>query len=78
MNKEMRVMQKKVLYRDYGFRIRVEPGEIYIWHLEVDNIKIIWNIKHQIGSYTIDDGDLNLIFSWQMLEDLMEQILKKF
>lgn len=78
LDRETRVMQKKMLYRKWRFRIdeRETDNDPFIWRLNINNMEIVWNIASQTGAYTIYGGELNLILGWEMLENLMEQIFE--
>ena len=68
MDKEVRLMQKRALKR---WEFECEQNDVY--KAIIDNISIVWNIKHQIGAYTIDNDELNLLLNWDMLDELMQQ-----
>lgn len=78
MKRKERVIQKKKLYRDWGFRLdeRNNDNDPFIWRLKIMDIEIVWNIKHQTGAYTIYGEQLSLLLGWEMLEDLMELLIK--
>ena len=66
--------QKKVLHRDWKFECeQIEEG-LYIFKKTIENVQIVWCIKHQVGAYTIDGISLELILNWETLESLMEQL----
>lgn len=72
-----RLEQKKAL-RKWGFKVLAlyDPviGEFFVFVYEKDNVKIGWNIRQQVGGYSIDNESY-VILSWEVLKDLMEQIL---
>lgn len=71
MDRETRIMQKKALHR-WEFRCEQIDEGLFIHKATIDNLKVVWNIKHQIGAYTIDNEELHLLFGWDMLDDLMQ------
>lgn len=71
----MRLTQKKVLHREWKFECeQIEEG-LYIFKKTIDEVQIVWCIKHQVGAYTVDGEQLELLLNWETLESLMEQIL---
>lgn len=73
--KNTNLEQKKVLHRVWGFKCeQIEKG-LFVFKKSIDNVQIVWNIKHQVGAYTIDGETLTLLLSWEDLESLIEQIL---
>ena len=74
MNETTGLHQKRILSRVWKFECeQIEEG-LYVFKKTIDNVKLVWNIKHQVGAYTIDGENLSLILNWETLEDLMDQI----
>lgn len=70
------LIQKKTLHREWKFTCEsemIQGKENFIFKKEIDNVKIVWNFTRQVGMYTIDDEPF-LIYDWETLESLMEQI----
>lgn len=54
-------------------RWEFNPGlRNYEWTITIDNLYIVWDVKHQMGAYVIDD-ELTLIHNWDELDNLMQQ-----
>lgn len=70
-----RLEQKKVLHRNWKFECEQIDEDVFVFKKTIENVKIVWNIKHQVGAYTIDGENITLLFNWESLVNLMEQIL---
>lgn len=63
----MRNMQLRAL-RKWEFEYMEESG---LWHLQIDDLGICWNMETQSGAYVLDN-ELGLINNWEMLDDIMQ------
>lgn len=66
--------QKKILHRVWKFKCEQLDEGLFVFKKTIGNVQIVWNIKHQVGAYTIDGENLSLLLNWKTLESLMEQI----
>lgn len=74
MNEAMMLHQKRILHKIWKFECEQLEEDLFVFKKTIDDVKIVWNIKHQVGAYTINGESLSLILNWETLEDLMDKI----
>ena len=74
MNEEMMLHQKRILRRIWKFECEQLEEDLFVFKKTINDVNIVWNIKHQVGAYTINGESTSLIFNWETLEDLMDKI----
>lgn len=70
-----RLEQKKVLHRVWKFECEQVDEGVFVFKKTIEGVQIVWDIKHQTGAYTVEGDNLSLLFNWESLVNLMEQIL---
>lgn len=71
-----RIEQKKMLHRKWKFDCEQTKEGLYIFKKTIGDIKISWDIRNQVGEYTVGESLTMMILSWGVLENLMKQHLQ--
>ena len=68
----MKEMHLRVL-NEWGFN-EGKLEDFTVWRFQNESIRIVWNENQQVGCYTVNGEDLELILGWDQIENVMEQI----